>query len=63
MPAIRYGLPDVVSGAHAQARTDGLSKKAIGPLAERLIANARERLASLTASRPSGAVRRKRRPL
>lgn len=47
-------LPDVVSAAHAQARTDGLSEPVLGPLAERLIAHARERLASITAPR-SGA--------
>jgi len=55
-------LPDVVSAAHTQARTDGLSEKVIGPLAQQLIANAGERLASLTAPRSSGAVGRKRRP-
>ncbi|MFZ1099321.1 MAG: hypothetical protein WAN26_07945, partial [Steroidobacteraceae bacterium] len=55
-------LPDVVSAAHAQARTGGLSEKVIGPLAERLIAHAGERFASLTAASSSGAVRRKVRP-
>jgi serine/threonine-protein kinase HipA len=54
-------LPDVVSAAHTQARTDGLSEKVIGPLTEQLIANAGKRLASLTASRSSGAFRSKRR--
>ena len=52
-------LPDLVSAAHIQARTDGLSQKVIGDLAERLIAHAGERLAALTARRSSGAVRRK----
>lgn len=52
-------LPDVVSAAHAQARTGGLSERVIARLAERLIAHAGERLASLTAARSSGAVRRK----
>lgn len=54
-------LPDVVSAAHAQARTDGLSEQVLGPLARRLIAHARDRLASLTATRSSGPVRRKAR--
>lgn len=51
-------LPDVVTAAHAQARTDGLSEGVIDPLAERLIAHAAERLASLTLPRSSG-IRRK----
>jgi hypothetical protein len=55
-------LPDVVSAAHAQARIDGLSEQILGPLAQRLIAHAGERLASLTANRSSGAVRRRARP-
>ena len=55
-------LPEVVSAAHAKARTDGLSERVVGPLAERLISHARERLASLTPARSSGAVRRKVRP-
>jgi hypothetical protein len=55
-------LPDVVSAAHAQARTDGLSERVLGPLAQRLIAHAHERLASITATRSSGPVRRRVRP-
>jgi serine/threonine-protein kinase HipA len=55
-------LPDVVSAAHAQARIDGLSDQVLGPLAQRLIAHAAERLASLTANRSSGSVRRRARP-
>jgi serine/threonine-protein kinase HipA len=55
-------LPDVVSAACTQARTDGLSKKVIGPLAEQLIANAGKRLASLKATRSRGSFRSKRRP-
>lgn len=55
-------LPDVVSAAHAQARTDGLSEQVLGPLAQRLIVHARQRLASLTASRSRGPVRRRTRP-
>jgi serine/threonine-protein kinase HipA len=55
-------LPDVVSAAHAQARSDGLSERVVGPLAQRLIAHTRERLASITATRSSGAVRRRARP-
>jgi serine/threonine-protein kinase HipA len=55
-------LPEVVSAAHAKARTDGLSERVVGPLAERLISHAGERLASLTPARSSGAVRRKVRP-
>jgi serine/threonine-protein kinase HipA len=54
-------LPAVVSAAHTQARTDGLSEKVIGPLAELLIANAGKRLASLAAPRSSGSLRSKRR--
>jgi hypothetical protein len=43
-------LPDVVSAAaaHAQARTDGLSEQVLGPLAQRLIVHAGERVASIT---------------
>jgi serine/threonine-protein kinase HipA len=55
-------LPDVVSAAHTQARSDGLSEKVIGSLAEQLIANAGKRLASLTAPKSSGSFRGKRRP-
>lgn len=55
-------LPDVVSAAHAQARTDGLSGEVLGPLTQRLIVHARQRLASLTASRSSGPVHRRTRP-
>lgn len=50
-------LPDAVSAAHAQARTDGLSERVLGPLAQRLIAHARERLVSITAARSHGRVR------
>jgi hypothetical protein len=52
-------LPEVVSAAHAKGRTDGLSERVVGPLAERLISHAGERLASLTPARSSGAVRKK----
>jgi serine/threonine-protein kinase HipA len=52
-------IPDVVSTAHAQARTDGLSEEVLGPLARRLIAHASGRLASITATRSS--VRKKAR--
>jgi serine/threonine-protein kinase HipA len=55
-------LPDVVSAAHAQARTDGLSEQVLVPLADRIIAHAGERLESITAVRSSGGVRRKARP-
>ena len=55
-------LPDVISAAHAQARTDGLSEGVLGPLAQRLIAHARERLASITATRSGGPIRRRARP-
>jgi serine/threonine-protein kinase HipA len=55
-------LPDAVSAAHAQSRADGLSERVLGPLAQRLITHAGERLASLTAARSSGAVRRRVRP-
>jgi serine/threonine-protein kinase HipA len=54
-------LPDVVSAAHAQARTDGLSERVLGPLAQRLITHAGERLASIT-RRSSVPVRRRARP-
>jgi serine/threonine-protein kinase HipA len=54
-------LPDVVSDATKQARTEGLSQKVIGPLADQLIANSGKRLGSLTASRSSGSLRSKRR--
>jgi serine/threonine-protein kinase HipA len=55
-------LPEVVSAAHAQARIDGLSERVVGPLAERLISHAGERLASLTPARSSGDARKKVRP-
>jgi serine/threonine-protein kinase HipA len=55
------GLPDVVSAAHAQARSDGLSEQVLAPLADRLIAHAGERLESITAARLSGGVRRRAR--
>ncbi|MHB8814165.1 MAG: type II toxin-antitoxin system HipA family toxin [Steroidobacteraceae bacterium] len=55
-------LPDVVSAAHAQARTDGLSERVLGPLTHCLIAHARERLTSITTTRSSGPVRRRARP-
>ncbi len=55
-------LPDVVSAAHAQARTDGLTERVLGPLAQLLIAHARERLASITATRSRGPLRRRARP-
>ena len=55
-------LPDVVSAAHAQARTDGLSERVLAPLAQRLIAHATDRLASITAIRSRAAVGRKARP-
>jgi serine/threonine-protein kinase HipA len=54
-------LPDVVAAAHTQARTDRLSEKVIGPLAEQLVANAGKRLALLSAPRSSGPFRSKRR--
>lgn len=54
-------LPDVIFAAHAQARTDGLSERVLGPLAQRLIAHANERLASITAIRSSERVRRRAR--
>lgn len=54
-------LPDVISAADAQARTDGLSEQVLGPLTQRLIAHARERLTSITAARSSGSVRRRAR--
>ena len=53
-------LPDVISAAHTQALTDGLSAKVLAPLVVRLIAHAGERLASLTVPGASGAVRRRR---
>lgn len=55
-------LPDAVSAAHANARTEGLSERALAPLVQRLIAHARERLASITATGSSGRVRRRARP-
>lgn len=55
-------LPDVVSGAHAQARTDGLSERALGPLAQRLSTRAGERLVSITAIRSGRPLRRRARP-
>lgn len=56
-------LPDAVAAAHGQARADGLSELVLGPLAQRLIVHASQRLASLTApgSRASGPVRRRAR--
>lgn len=54
-------LPDCVSAAHAQARIDGLSERILGPLAQRLNVHASERLASTTATRRSGPVRRRAR--
>jgi serine/threonine-protein kinase HipA len=54
-------LPDAVVAAHAQARAEGLSELVLGPLAQRLIAHASERLASLIAPRSSGPVRRRAR--
>ena len=62
LTAMADALPDVVSAANAKARTEGLSKQIVGPLAEQLIANARKRLASLRALKSSGAVRRIRQP-
>jgi hypothetical protein len=55
-------LPDVISAAHAQARIDGLSERVLGPLAQRLIAHASERLESITAARSNGPMRRRVRP-
>jgi hypothetical protein len=55
-------LPDVVSAAHARARADGLSKQALVPLADHLIAHAGARLESITAVRSSSRVRRKPQP-
>lgn len=55
------GLPDVVRAAHAQARIDGLSNEVLASLADRLVAHARERLDSLTASRSRGIRRKSRR--
>ena len=55
-------LPDVISAIHAQARTDGLSERVLGPLAQRLIAHANERLRPITAMRSSGPFRRRARP-
>jgi serine/threonine-protein kinase HipA len=55
-------LPDAVSAAHAQARTDGLSEQVLGPLAQRLVQHADERVASVTAIRSSGRVRSRTRP-
>lgn len=55
-------LPNVVSAAHAQARIDGLSERILGPLVQCLIVHASERLASITAIRPSGPVRSRARP-
>jgi serine/threonine-protein kinase HipA len=56
-------LPDAAAAAHAQALADGLSELVLGPLVQRLIAHASERLASLTAPRStaSGPVRRRAR--
>ena len=60
---IARALPDAAADAHAQALADGLSELVIGPLVQRLIANASERLASLTGPRStaSGPVRRRAR--
>lgn len=55
-------LPDAISAAHAQARSDGLSEQVLGPLARCLIAHAGERLASLTATSSRGPVRKRTRP-
>ena len=55
-------LPDLISAAHAKARTEGLSERVLGPLAQRLTAHARERLQSVTAARSRGSVRRRTRP-
>ena len=55
-------LPGVVSAVHAKARTDGLSERVLGPLAECIIAHAGERLASITAIRTRRSVRRRARP-
>jgi hypothetical protein len=41
---------------HGQARADGLSEQVLGPLAQRLIAYAGERVASITATRSNGPV-------
>ncbi len=56
-------LPDAIADAHAQARADRLSEPVLGPLVQRLIAHASERLASLTAPRSTvrGPVRRRAR--
>ena len=54
-------LPDVISAAHAQARTDGLSERVLGPLSQRLIAHSSERLESITAPRSSRPARRRAR--
>ncbi|HEY7889789.1 MAG TPA: HipA domain-containing protein [Steroidobacteraceae bacterium] len=58
---VARALPDAVAAAHAQARADGLSESVLGPLAQRLIAHASERLLGLTAPRSSGHVRRRAR--
>lgn len=55
-------LPDAVSAAHAQARSEGLSERVLGPLAARLIAHGRDCLESITARRSSGTARRRARP-
>jgi serine/threonine-protein kinase HipA len=52
-------LPDVVSVAHTQARTDGLSDKVIRPLASQLITHSEDRLKALIGPRSSGTFRRK----
>jgi serine/threonine-protein kinase HipA len=41
-------LPDAISAARAQALADGLSEDIVGPLAGRLTAHVRERIASMT---------------
>jgi hypothetical protein len=51
---IARALPDVISAAHATALTDGLSEQVLGPMAQRLITHAGERLASITAPRSRG---------
>ena len=40
-------LPDHISAARAQAVADGLSEKAVAPLARQLIRHVKERLASI----------------
>lgn len=52
-------LPDEISAARAQALAERLPKVVINPLADTLIAHARERLASLRATRSKAAAARK----